>query len=409
MSPPTISAADPAPGRSGWLFVAAACWAMMSISFINAGHAVLMPRIMDSFSWSDAQGGLFLGAMFWGMTVAVLATGPIVDAIGYRAPFTVGVLMQFAGALTISCSGGLASAVTGALLANLGSGAILGVATPAGCDVFSRHRTAVCGALIAAASTGTVVAGAIIVLLIDSTLSWRGVSGLLAAMTVLAVVGGFFAPARRAASPERPKGKYPLHLLRHPAYLAVLTAMFVISTAAMAAGMWIPDYVSSMPGAGIRTGAIGIMAHAAGWAVGSSVTGVLVKLLGQRRLMVVGCAAASALLLVGSTTANSPILAIIVFGLFGVAVSLVSPTLLGHAGDRFPAEGASMFALINSAGNFGGVAGPLLFGVAADAIGQVRTLRLTAALPLIALGVVVAVVHGRRSPVDVAAASVKDD
>ncbi len=57
MSHPTIAPADRAPGRTGWLFAFAAFWGMMSMTFINAGHAMLLPRMAETFDWSNAQGG----------------------------------------------------------------------------------------------------------------------------------------------------------------------------------------------------------------------------------------------------------------------------------------------------------------------------------------------------------------
>ncbi len=317
--------------------------------------------------------------------------------------------MQLVGGVIISCSGGLASAASGVVLANLGGGAVMGVAMPACCAIFPRHRTTVCGVLLAGSAVGSIVAGTLIIVLIDSTLSWRGLSGVLAALTVLAIAGGLSAPRRHPAEPARTKRRYPLHLLRRPAYLAILTASFLNSGVLMAVSMWLPDYVASLPGANIRTGAAAVMVNAVGCMLALCSAGLVAKLVGQRRLIAASCLATTVVLLAASMI-EAPILAIGVFTLFGMTISFVSPTIIGHAGDRFPAEGASLFSLIHSAGNLGGVAGPFLMGVGADAVGKAGALRLSAAMPLVVLAVVVTVVSGRRASAgQAAAATVEDD
>ena len=55
--------------------------------------------------------------------------------------------------------------------------------------------------------------------------------------------------------------------------------------------------------------------------------------------------------------------------LLGLAVSGLFPTVVGYAGDRFPAATASLFAVINSSAILGSVVAPTLVGLVADYLG----------------------------------------
>ena len=84
-------------------------------------------------------------------------------------------------------------------------------------------------------------------------------------------------------------------------------------------------------------------------------------------------------------------------GVLGLGISGVYPTLLGYAGDLFPRAGSSIFILMNSAAIFGGVAGPLGIGVAADAFGLRSAMGLLAVAPLGFVVLLLLVREPRRS------------
>ena len=69
----------------------------------------------------------------------------------------------------------------------------------------------------------------------------------------------------------------------------------------------------------------------------------------------------------------------------GLAITVSYPTIVAYAGDRFPDATASMYALLNGATHVGGVAGPALIGVAADAVGLRPAMGVVALAPLFLL------------------------
>ena len=113
----------------------------------------------------------------------------------------------------------------------------------------------------------------------------------------------------------------------------------------------------------------------------------LVNKLGFRGLMISGSVLCAVSLILAALPV-SPLFTIFWLSLLGFGVAAMWPTILGTAGDKYPNGGASMYGLLAAAGNFGGVAGPVLVGVVADAGAPHAAMGVLAIAPLVALATV---------------------
>ncbi len=127
---------------------------------------------------------------------------------------------------------------------------------------------------------------------------------------------------------------------------------------------------------------MGLLLFGTTMAVGRLAVSALVPRWGVERFFTVGGLTCAASLVLAALPVGT---AFTVFWLMvlGLGISGSFPTLLGHAGDRFPQAGASMFAVLSGASLFGGVIAPMSIGLAADAFGLRPAMGLLAAAPLL--------------------------
>jgi MFS family permease len=117
------------------------------------------------------------------------------------------------------------------------------------------------------------------------------------------------------------------------------------------------------------------------------VVGTLGRRLSPFTAMILGCAG-SVLLFLAGTTLHLPQLALGCCVAVGFTGSCLWPTMLAVAADRQPDGGASMFGILASAGNAGGIVMPWLVGAVADGCGLRWGLAISAIAPALMLPLV---------------------
>ena len=171
---------------------------------------------------------------------------------------------------------------------------------------------------------------------------------------------------------------------------------FLTAIVEIGAGNWLPYFIELTTGASRAFSGIGLLLFAVALSVGRVVVFSLVHKWGAKPYFAVAGLVCVLSLLLAALPVGT-LFTVFWLGVLGLGISGVYPTLLGYAGDLFPRAGSSMFILINSAAIFGGVAGPLGIGVAADAFGLRSAMGLLAVAPLGFVVLLLLVREPRRS------------
>lgn len=127
----------------------AACYGLMAVSFVNAGHSFWIPSIAVDLRMAEAAAALLLSCAFWGMTAAIVLVGPLAERYGYRVIF----------------------------LAGLGTGAVPVAAYPLAFRLYPDSREKLAYILGGSCSVGPVLIAALGMVLLNAHWSWRWARG----------------------------------------------------------------------------------------------------------------------------------------------------------------------------------------------------------------------------------------
>ncbi|MFH1006824.1 MAG: MFS transporter [Candidatus Latescibacterota bacterium] len=358
-------------------------YGMMTVSFTNAGHIFWLPSIAADLGLGGAASGLFLSGAFWGMVAAILVAGPLADRYGFRALLVASALCQATSLLWVSHTQTAGAAFLAVGLGSIGTGTILALATPVAFLLYPHARLRVSNLVQSFCSVGSVIVIAIGLLVSHQAWVWREAYRLTALLVVPYGVAFLLLPLPKSGSGEgvcRKSGD----LLRDNSFRLLLIALFLIAFIQVGVGLWLPSYMETVVGGTRTASGVGMIFCGAAGALGMGLNSFLVERLGTRRLCVIG-GAMSVVALLSIAIATDTAIVIGCFLLLMLGMSGFGPAAVAHAGDRFPAGGASMYSLLFATGNLGCAVAPLVIGSLAEAF----NLRVTMAL--MAMGPVAAV------------------
>jgi fucose permease len=245
-----------------------------------------------------------------------------------------------------------------------GAGTLDMVLSPIVCALRPERRAVAMNWLHSFYCVGAVLAILAGALALRLGLGWRSMSLWLGAMPL--VVGAGFCVAKIpplvADGQQRTRLR---HLCRERYFLIALVAIFLGGATELGMAQWLPAYAETSLGYSRWTGGMALLGFSLAMAVGRMLGGWTGGRIAPITLMI-GCCWASVVLFVMGCffpVAAVALSACIAAGLTG---SILWPSMLGVAADRFPHGGASMFALLAAMGNFGGIFMPWVVGVTAD-------------------------------------------
>jgi fucose permease len=346
---------------------ALSCAAMFVFGMVLSlpGTVLGQPETVAQFGLTLADRGGLIAALFGGLLVGSLASGPVVDAIGLRVSLTVSVglvavcLPLFAAA----SSGPLAAASLAAI--GLASATSNTASNALSSDLFPDERARRLNGVAVmfglgglAVPTATVLAAAFV--------SWRAVvigGSVLAAGVALA--------ASRVADPPAVQGRLsPIaafaRLRRRPGFAGFCLLILLGGGNEAAMAGWTSSFLV----------AVGFSAATATWSLAGHWLGlILSRAFFARRVdrikaaAVERSAAASAVLLVLYLSSSEP--AVLLAGPFvvGMAMALVVPTSLALAGERLPGNPGMLFGALLTLAQVGGMAVPAAVGLIAQTAG----------------------------------------
>jgi MFS family permease len=366
------------------------CAGMFSIALVLAGPAICQTAIARELGLNTAQSGLFLSCSFYGLALAVLLAGPLADRLGFRALLAAAGVFEAAGLMLLSRAGGLAGLCAGAMCLGFGAGIGDALFTPLVCVLYPHRRTQMTNLLHAFYPIGLIGIVLGMLGLLGAGWHWRSVYLLLAILPAPWVLAALVLPLPRHAHQSSARLRVR-ELLGRGRFWVLLGAILAIGTAEIGASNWLPSYVEYVCGAASWAGGLGLMCFGLTMAIGRLGTSALAGRLGPRRLFLAGGALCSLSLLLAAMGAQSlgPVWTVGCLAVFGLGCAGFWPTILGCAGDAFPAAGASMYSTLSAVGNFGGVLGPWIIGLIGQHAGLSWAMGLMAVGPAISAALMV--------------------
>lgn len=356
--------------------------------------AHLLPIYLVTFSatfggaggLSDKQLGLVGSVFFAGLIAAMLVTGPAADRLGAKAFVLLGHGMVAGGLLMLAAAPTYLALLLAVGFLGLGAGILDMILSPIVAALVPGQRTSAMNWLHAYYSMGavaTTLAGAMLTPALGRlvaasaglvpgaaglaerwpTTGWRVVCLLMTAVPILLMVG--FARIRIPSLVAEDTARTPVRsLLTSRTFLVLLAAMLLAGAGEAGMAQWLPTYAERGLGYPAWAAGLGLTAFSVAMAIGRIASGAIGRHFSPVRLLMVGGSVATVLYLVAAFSPSSAV-ALLACTTMGLAASCFWPTMLAVTADRFPAGGATMYAILAAFGNAGGTVS-LAIGAVAD-------------------------------------------
>jgi len=329
------------------------------------------------------QLGRLVAITFAGLVSGILITGPLADRFGAK-PFAVaGNALIAAGLALLSIAPGYATVGAAAFAMGVGAGILDMVLSPIVCALQPERRTAAMNWLHSFYCTGAAITVLLGSLALRHGLGWRELSRGLTLMPLLVAAAFLIMRIPHLVADGGPRTPLAA-LLRQPAFLVALTAIFLGGATEAGLAQWLPAYAEQTLGFSRWTAGMSLLYFSLAMAAGRIAAGLAGPRLDPILLLRV-CSVGSVVLFLVGCFAPTPGVALAGCMAVGFTGSCLWPSTLGVAADRFPHGGATMFGLLAAFGNVGGVFMPWLVGAVADATTMRLGLATAALCPLILL------------------------
>ncbi|MBI2467131.1 MAG: MFS transporter [Candidatus Rokubacteria bacterium] len=338
------------------------------------GLPSLAPLIRADLALSRQEAGSFISAFYVGGVLTSLPAGWLADRVGVRWTLLAGQGLTAGCFALMALAPGYGLLMAAVTLAGVGFGAVNPTSTKGVLVWFpARSRATVVGVKQAGFPLGGAL-GAFLLPSLAGILGWRGavgVAGGLIALTAAIVGLGYREPAGGASALAQPTPRVRA-VLTSPSIWLVSLATFLFAAVQVSWISFVPLYLSEVVGLSVvAAGMVLGQAQVAG-AAGRVLFGVVSdRLLGGRRLVVLILAGAATGILcaltarVGAATPAAVLsLLALAFGLTGIGWNGVHHTLVAELAGRESA--ATAVGLCLAIASLGVIAGPPLFGFAAD-------------------------------------------
>ena len=360
-----------ADGRRERLY-ALACVAMFVFGIILGlpGTVLGRPEVAAQFGLTLADRGALISTLFIGLLLGSIASGPLVDRLGQRVALGCSAGLVAIGLPLFAQASNVVLAAAALTAIGIASAGMNTASNALSSELFpeERGRRMNCIAIVVglgglAMPTATALAAGL--------LSWRGVvigGGFIAgAVAVVGLVGvrspaaaptpHVFAPGVRAAFAG---------VVRQPRF--VLFCVLLVLSAATEASMagWTSTFLTTA----------GFSAEAATWGLSSHWLGLIAgrlmfsgRLDRVKRTAIVRAALCGAAVI--ATFVAVPLPLVLACGPFaaGLAIAVIVPTALAFAGDRFPGNAGTLFGVLLTLAQVGGILVPALIGAVAEQAG----------------------------------------
>ena len=324
---------------------AASCVALIvtAMSFALRGGAA--GDWVAEFSLTNEQVGWINGTAFWGFTLAMMAGGPLCDALGMKRIAGIAFLGHLAGILLTIFAWDYWSLYAGTLLFGIANGSIEAACNPLIAALYPNNKTTKLNHFHVWFPGGIVIGGLLAFALGHLGLGWKVQFAVMLVPTV--IYGGMFLgqpfPRTERVESGVSTGEMFLACVR-PMFLLMVLCMLLTAATELGPGQWIPNILTNAGVSGILVlvWITGLMA------VGRQFAGVVVHRLAPAG-MLLASAVLSTLGLYAMSKASGGML-FVAATVFALGVCFFWPTMLGYVNENFPKTGALGLAIMGGAG-----------------------------------------------------------
>lgn len=335
----------------------AACGGMFVFGIVLAilGALFGLPHMRARLGIDLAQQGDVLLALFFGVLLSTILTGPMIDSFGNKPVLTASAFLTALSLGAFALAGSFAQAMIAATILGFGGGGLNTSANALIADIYPDDRAAMLnvvgvffgvGALIAPLMTGF--------LAIPQTLI---ASAAIAAVAALAyALLGFPQPRERVGFSLLAS----VRIARTPGVLLFAFILFCESGNESSIGGWTSTYVNSL-GASPRVATSVLAAYWAALMIGRIIASKIVRFVTAEQLIVLsaaGSAVGSAMLFLSRSAGVVAVGAVII----GLSFAAIYPTILAMAADRYERLAGTIFGFLFAAGLGGGMLFPFAIG-----------------------------------------------
>ena len=373
------------------LFVCA-CLGMLAFGIVLSTLGAVLPSIIERFGLDKAHAGQLLLIMTFGIIVASLVFGPMVDRYGYKGILLVATALILVGLEGIAFAPTLASLRVAIALIGFGGGIVNGGTNALVADISGGERGSKLNLL--GVFFGISAVGVPFVL---ATLTGRfSQSALMAGVGALVIVPFAVIAASGFPMPKQPQG-FPITaaagLLRDPVMLLMAAILFLESGVELTVGGWISTFVKEVLGVGAGNALIILSLYWLGMMLTRIAVGKILKRASHIGVLYVLLAIALVGVALLLATHNVAIAAAGVF-LLGVGFAAMFPTVLGFIADRYATLSGTAFSLAIAIALTGGMSLPFLAGILGGVYGM-RGSFLIVPVALVMQGLLLGVLAGR--------------
>ena len=330
------------------------------------GTVLGLPETAAELGLTLTSRGTLISALFVGLLLGSLLSGPIVDALGYRASLAlssglVALAMPLLAVMRTPLLAGVTIVALGVASAGMNT-----ASNALSSDLFPGERAIRMNRLAILVGIGGVMMP-VTTVLASVAVSWRTVvvgGGVLAAVVALACA--WVPPATAIVSPPHSLGQALRRFTRQPGFVWLAAALLLGGGNEAALAGWISTYLQ----------AAGFSASVSTWILASHWVGLIVarvtlspRVERTKAVAVVRSAVAAAVCVAVFVLVGAHVWLAVMPFVIGCAVALVVPTMLAHAGDRYPGNMSALFGLLLTLLQVGGIALPAAIGVIADRAG----------------------------------------
>jgi fucose permease len=347
---------------------AVACASMLVYGIVLSlpGTVLGLPETAAELGLTLTSRGSLISALFVGLLIGSVLSGPLVDALGYRASLAlssglVALAMPLLAVTRTPLFAGIAIVALGVSSAGMNT-----ASNALSSDLFPGERATRMNRLAILVGIGGVMMP-IATVLSSVIVSWRtivvagGVMAMGVALACASVPAVASAVVRPHSLPEAVR-----RFARQPGLVWLAAALLLGGGNEAALAGWISTYLQGA----------GFSASASTWALASHWLGLIVarvtlspRVERTKAVAVVRSAIAGAICVaVFVVVQSSAWLAVLPF-VIGLAIALAVPTMLALSGDRYPGNPGALFGLLLTLLQVGGIAMPAAIGFIADRAG----------------------------------------
>ena len=378
------------------------CFLVFAMALSVRAIDPVVPQIAADFAVSTTTAAMLAAAFAaYGFVQPVL--GPVADTVG-KARVMLGCLAL----LTVSSF--LAAIATDfwvLFVLRILAGAACGGSFPVGMALISdfapmSQRQVTIGRLLTATISGNLL-GAAAAGVISDLVHWRGMMVLLGVISLIALVLGYFGLRDLPKSPPQPLDVRSV-LARNRAIFSIRTARICYMTVALEAlflfGIFPYAAVLLAAGGEPRASIAGVViaAFALGGMVYSLSVRHLLRLLGEKNIMMAGGALAALGLFVVAPGPPWPVQAV-AFAAMGCGFYMLHASIQVYVTEFAPAARSSAVAFHTFSFFIGGGISPVLYGIGLDRLGAPITLSI-AGIAMVLIGTISAQLLVKPKPVD---------